>query len=45
MFYIKTDQKPVRPIKRFSLKKEILRQIIKTDIEEDKHRKVKEYSF
>ena len=44
MFYVKVlDHKPTKPLKRFSLKKETLRQIIHADIEEDKNRKIKEY--
>jgi hypothetical protein len=46
MFYIPLNGTPAgKPIKRFSLKREKLRQIIHADIEEDKFRKNKEYSF
>lgn len=43
-FYIKIGQ-PTPKLKRFSVRRETLRQIIHADIEEDKDRKVKEYSF
>ncbi len=46
MFYVPLNGiTAVKPIKRFSLKRETLRQIIHADIEEDKFRKNKEYSF
>jgi hypothetical protein len=45
MFYVPLSGTVVKPIKRFSVRRETLRQIIHADIEEDKHRKFKEYSF
>jgi transposase-like protein len=46
MFYVPLNGTTVvKPTKRFSLRRETLRQIIHADIEEDKHRVVKEYSF
>jgi hypothetical protein len=44
MFYIQIEPTTPRQ-KSFSPKKEIFRQIIRADIEEDKNRKVKEYLF
>jgi transposase-like protein len=46
LFYIKVDQqKPIKPLRRFSVRKETLRQIIKSDMEEDKHQVITEYPF
>ena len=45
LFYIKTGVPPVKQVRRFSVRKEIFRQIIRADIAEDKNRLVKEYDI
>jgi transposase-like protein len=45
MFYVPLTGPRIKPLKRFSVRRETLRQIIAADIAEDKHRKVKEYTY